>query len=243
MKTLFEWPYFVLVAASPILVSATVAPPVFSQENPPVKQATVLTFVHDFLEVFYPELVKKGNTLTLAVHHPAEVSWNEISGVYFTVKPERPPDYGVVRYGPNGPISKTRPDPESVLLDGTVWLPPLKHGSRIQEVQASNEGAMKLDALRHLVELRHDWSDDQSVDTLIKQGARFGPAQKNAFISTLPLAKSQRFLGRLKIVSVEFQHLDWTVRADALFLDGTKAKYIFEFEPYEGKLISLNRLD
>jgi hypothetical protein len=230
-------------------------PSAFSQQNPPVRQVTVLTFVHDFLQVFYPDLISKGHTLTLAVHHPAESSWSEITGVYFTVKPERPGDYGVVRYGPNGPIPETRPDPESVLLDGSIWLPPLKHGSRIQEVHTTSPSAKKLEALRNLVESHPDWSDDQAVSALKQDGAQFGPDEKKAFMRTLPFDKTERFFGRIKITSVEFQHLQegrdgdfaggalcWNVRADALFSDGTSAKYAFEFEPFEGKLTLVLRI-
>jgi hypothetical protein len=241
---------------SMFLLSIVGMPSATPQENPPVRQVTMLTFVHDFLQVFYPELISKGHTLTFAVHGPADDSWSELAGAYFTVKPERPPDYGLVRLGPNGLIPETRPDPEKVLLDGSIWLPPLEHGSRIQEVHATCEGATKLAALRKLVELHPEWSNDQAVNALKRQGARFGPDNKKAFVSTLPFDKTERFLGRLTITSVQFNHLeerregnfaastlDWTVSADALFSDGTKAKYVFGFEPYEGKLTLLVRID
>jgi hypothetical protein len=230
-------------------------PSAFSQQNPPFRQVTVLTFVRDFLQVFYPALISKGHTLTLSVQHPADSSRSEISGVYFTVKSERLGDYGVVRYGPTGPIPETRPDPESVLLDGSIWLPPLKRGSRIQEVHTTSPSAKKLEALRNLVESRPEWSDDQAVSALKKDGARFGPDKKKAFMGSLPFDKTERFFGRLEITSVEFQHLQegrdgnsavtalcWKARADALFSEGTSARYTFDFEPYEGKLTFLMRI-
>jgi hypothetical protein len=227
-----------------------------AQQNPPVKQDTVLTFVHDFLQVFYPELISKDHTLRLSVYHPADTSWSEISGVYFTVNPERPPDYGNIRYGPNGPIPETRPDPESILLDGSIWLPQLEHGSRIQQVVASSPDAKKLERLRARIESHPEWSDEQAISALKKDGARFGPDEKEAFVRTLPFDKAERFFGHLKITSVDFKHLlegrsgnfavtalSWSVSADALFSDGTTAKYFFDFEPYEGKLTLLTRRD
>jgi len=229
-------------------------PSAFPQQNPPLSQETVLTFVHDFLQVFYPDLISKGHMLKLSVYHPADSSWREIAGVYFTVNPERPPDYGLVRFGPNGPIPETRPDPESVLLDGSIWLPPLKNGSRILQVQATTMGEKKLDALRKLVKSHPEWSGEQAVSVLMGDGARFGPEEKKAFISTLPLDKMERFLGRIKITSVDFRYppkgrdehtpvldLCWDVDADVLFSDGTSAKYVFTFEPYGGKLTYLWR--
>jgi hypothetical protein len=243
------------VLVSLVSLLFAVVPSATPQENLPIRQVTVLTFVHDFLQVFYPELISKGHTLKLSVHHPADASWSEIAGVYFTVNPERPPDYGLIVYGPNGPILETRPDPESVLLDGSMWIPPLEHGSRIQEVNASSAGERKLEALRKTIQSHPEWSDDQAVSALKKDGARFGPEEKNAFISTLPFDKTERFFGRLKITSVDFSHLqerrsehpavtalDWIVSADALFSDGTSAKYIFGFEPYDGKLAFLARI-
>jgi len=215
--------------------------PAFAQQNPPVCQETVLTYVHDFLEVFYPELFGKGQRLKLSVIHPADSSWREISGVYFTVLPPSPANYGLVRHGPNGPIREERPDPEGVLLNGSMWLPPLKHGSRIQQVITSSESP-ELKTLRELVESHPDWSDNQVASALKQAGARFGTEEKKAFISILPFGKTERFLGHLKITSVELRKLYWRVEAEAHFSYGTSARYIFTFEPFEGKLTSLDRM-
>lgn len=240
------------------LLFALGMPTALAQRNPPASQETVLTFVHDFLQVFYPELLSKGHRLELSVVHPAEDSWRENAGVYFTVTPDKPPNYGF--RGPlNGePIPEDRPDPDSVLLSGDVWLPPIEHGSRIQQVDTSPEGAneRKLTTLRELVQSHPEWSDDQVVRALKDAGARFGPDEKQAFVDSLPLVNAERFLGTLKVTSVEFRHLqdgrngsfaasalDWTVRANAHFSDGTEAEYVFGFEPFEGKLIFLERLE
>ena len=81
-----------LMLVSVCLITRT--PVVGAQRNLPITQETVLTFVHDFLQVFYPELITKGHRLKLSVLHPADDSWQVISGVYFTVLPAHPPDYG-----------------------------------------------------------------------------------------------------------------------------------------------------
>jgi hypothetical protein len=231
-------------------------PSASSQQNLPIHQVTVLTFVHDFLQVFYPELISKGHALKLAVHHPADTTWSEISGVFFTVTPERPPDYGLVISGPNGQIPETRPDPDSILLDGSIWLPPLEHGSRVQQVLTTPESAheQKLTAFRNLVESHPEWSDEHAISALKQAGARFGPDDKDAFLRTLPLDKMERFLGHLKVTSVEFSHLqsgvehyrtlgrlDWSVHVEAQFSDGTSSDYQLVFEPFQGKLTMLSR--
>jgi hypothetical protein len=225
-------------------------PSASSQQNPPIHQVTVLTFVHDFLEVFYPELISKGHRLKLSVSLPADSSGREIAGVYFTVTAEPPrPQNGQF-------VPEVRPDPNTVLLDGNIWLPPLEHGSRVQQVLTSSESAneQKLTAFRNLVESHPEWSDEQAISALKQAGARFGPNDKDAFLCTLPLDKMERFLGHLKVTSVEFSHLqsgvehnrtlgrlDWSVHAKAQFSDGTSSDYQLVFEPFQGKLTMLSR--
>jgi hypothetical protein len=230
-------------------------PAVFAQQNPPVSQETVLTFVHDFLQVFYPELISKGHRLKLSVLHPADSSWREISGVYFTVTPESPPDYGVPLSQNGKMVPETRPDPKTVLLDGNIWLPPLEHGSRIQQVVVSESPHReKLEILCKLVRLHPEWTESQAVSALKQAGARFGPDDKEAFINSLPFDKTEKFLGRLKISSVDFNlvrpdstnefgmvSMDWSVRAEASFPDGGSGIYLFVFEPFDGKLTMLSR--
>jgi len=236
------------------LVCVLAVPTTFAQQNPPVNQETVLTFVHDLLQVFYPELISKGHRLQLSVLHPADSSWREISGVYFTVFPENPPGYGLPLYMNGKRIPESRPDPNTVLLDGSVWLPPRKEGSRLQDLFApKGANEQKLQTLRKLVESHGEWSDSKIVSALKQAGARFGPDDKDAFISSLPFDKTERFLGHIKITSVEFVlirpeptnsselSIFWSVQAVAQFSDGTTSDYIFAFEPFEGKLTSLWR--
>jgi hypothetical protein len=235
--------------------SITRTPVLRAQRNLPITQETVLTFVHDFLKAFYPELITKGHRLKLSVLHPADDSWQEISGVYFTVLPENPPDFGFRGYSSEGrPISEDRPDPKIILLDGSVWLPPLEHGSRIQQVVSTGVHTQKLDDLLKLFKSHPEWSNEQLVDVLKKRGARFGPDQKQALLDSVPWEKAEKFLGTLKVTdtwfrlpneervgSFEAATLYWDVRADAQFSDGTSGKYAFSFEPFEGKLTLLSR--
>jgi hypothetical protein len=96
----------------------------------------------------------------------------------------------------------------------------------------------------------------QALNPLKEAGARFGPDDKAAFVSAINLRKAERFLGALEVSSVEFNHLgsehvgsfaatklDWTVRADGYFSDGTKAQYVFEFGPFGGSLTFLSQGD
>jgi hypothetical protein len=238
-----------------ILLCALGVAAVFAQQNPPISQETVLTFVHDFLQVFYPELISKGHRLKLSVLHPADSSWREITGVYFTVTPESLRDYGVSLSQNGKMVPESRPDPKTILLDGNIWLPPLEHGSRIQQVYITDSpDREKLEILCKLVRSHPEWTESQAVSALKQAGARFGPDDKEAFMNSLPFDKTERFLGRLKITSAEFNlvrpdstnefgmvSMDWSVRAEAQFTDGGSGIYIFAFEPFDGKLTLLSR--
>jgi hypothetical protein len=216
------------------------------QERIPVSQETILTFAHDLLQVFYPELFNKNHRVSFCVTTPGDNPWVEIPGVYFTVTP-----------ADVNPLQKLiSPHPETtdhILLGGLIWLPPMQYG-RVQELRAYSDAVheQQLDALRNLVESHPEWSDAQAADALKKAGARFGPSDKEAFINSLPFSKTERFLGRLKIESVDFEYPDpkrtgefasgaliWIVRAVGELPDGTHPRYGFSFEPFEGKLTSI----
>jgi hypothetical protein len=226
-----------------LLLSPLAAWSTFLQQSIPLNQETVLTFVHDFLQVFYPELFDKDHRVTLCVTTPGDDSWRELAGVYFTITPREV-----------NPLV-TPEGSHHILLKGRIWLPLRQYG-RVQELNASSEAVheQKLSAIRQTVELHPEWSDAQAVNALKQAGARFGPADKEAFVNSLPFNKTERFLGQLKISSVEFNHLggnhtghfaantlDWTVRAETQLPDGTSASYFFTFEPFEGKLTYLMR--
>jgi hypothetical protein len=114
---------------------------------------------------------------------------------------------------------------------------------------------LKLANFRSLVQSHPEWTDAEAVIELKKEGARFGPNDKEALVQVLPMRAADRFLGSLKITSVEFKHLadnrdgdfaltafDWAVRCEAKSADGTTVVYVFGFEPFEGKLTNLFRI-
>lgn len=157
--------------------------------------------------------------------------------------------------GDGRPVPEDRPDPNTVLLDGSVWLPPLKHGCRIQQVTSTGVHTQKLDDLLKQFKSHPEWSNKELVDVLKKRGARFGPDQKQALLDSVPWEKAEKFLGTLKVTDTWFQlpneeHvgsfaaavLYWVVQAEAQFKDGTTGKYALSFEPFEGKLMGLSRI-
>ncbi len=224
----------------------SVAVPLFSQQSIPVKQETILTFTHDFLQIFYPEFFDKNHRLSLGITAPADDPWLEMGGVYFAITEEK-----VI---PLEKLVNSHPQTtDHIILGGSIWLPPLEYG-RVQELHSHSDAVheQQLRTLRGLLQKHPGWSNAQIASALKEAGAHFGPHDQEAFVNSLPLGKAERFLGKLKITSVEFaypQHgssgrpaavgLIWIVNADAELPDGTHPRYVFTFEPFEGKLTDL----
>jgi hypothetical protein len=222
--------------------------PLLSQTSIPVKQETILTYTHDFLQTFYPGLFDKNYRVSLCVTAPGNDPWIELGGVYFTVTR--------ANVNPLRKLISSQPQPtDHAVLAGNIWLPLREYG-RVQEVHANSDAVheQQLEDLRRLTGANPEWSGTQIASALRQAGARFGPNDQEAFVSSLPLIKAERFLGKLKITSVEFQFprrtesgsipasaLKWVVRADAELPDGTHPQYVFTFEPFEGKLTDLSQ--
>lgn len=117
----------------------------------------------------------------------------------------------------------------------------------MQELRAYSEAVheQQLEKLRQMMESHPEWSTVQIAGAVKEAGAHFAPDEKDAFANSLPFNKTERFLGRLKISSIEFKYpnheqkghfaagtLTWTVRADAELPDGSHPQYVFEFEPF-----------
>ena len=214
-----------------------------AQESPPENQDTVLTFVHDFLQVFYPQLIVKGNRLNLCINHPAESSWREISGVYFTLLPESPTHGDDFERFLNGQfMSREKPGASNaILLDGSIWLPPSRRGSRIQQLTITSGSIVrkKYDDFVASIKLHPEWTNEQLVRNLNMTDARFGPDKKEAMLHSVPWKNAERFLGNLSVTdavfilpdeervgSFEEGKMRWSVWADTHFQDGDRKSVV-----------------
>jgi hypothetical protein len=61
-----------VLTASLLAAALLVSEPASPQTHVPVKQETILTFAHDLLQVFYPELFDKNHRVTLCVTAPGD---------------------------------------------------------------------------------------------------------------------------------------------------------------------------
>lgn len=220
---------------------------VFPQENKVGTQETLL-LAHDFVKLFYPELLNKNNRLSLCAVAPGDFDWQTLGGVFFVITRAdvSPPDKIV---SPE-PVTTDHP-----ILSGTMWFPPVPYG-RVQEIRIFSDAAHQpqLAAIRRSVEAHPEWSNDQITAKLSEAGAKFGPSSKEAIVRAFPSASAEKLFGRLNNIEAEFSFptrgapghfasasLIWTISADSTLPDNSHPRYTFEFEPFEGKLIYIQQ--
>jgi hypothetical protein len=93
-----------------------------------------------------------------------------------------------------------------------------------------------------------EFSSNQVAEAMKQAGAKFGPNDKKDFVNNLPIAILERFLGKIRLISVEFTGLDrpilpmWIVIAKAKTTAGNNTAYEMRFEPFKGDLISLETI-
>jgi hypothetical protein len=243
-----------ILAAMTLLLPLAI-PGALPQTSQPLDQESALSFTHDFLQTFYPDVFAKGTQLTLTVSHPANSSWRQIYGVYFRVTPKVPLEINPLIALDK--IGQAKQASNPTLLGGLFWFRPQVYG-RIEQMVASFDVVhqQQLEAIRELVRSHPGWSQEQAIQALRDAGARYGPSEKQQFLSSLHLERAERFLGRPEIKLVEFQQLGedrtgsfaatafvWTVQAIGVFPDGTREAYGFTFEPFEGKLIGISHIN
>jgi len=218
-------------------------------------QDTVLTGVPIFLRAFYPELFGKNLDLNLRTTHPIDDSWRQIYGIRFDVYLYNPLSERMLNPPYDAKTGKQlSPLENPVLLEGLLSF---NRDGSLQQTYVDGEvvHTKQNQAIQELIESHPEWSEDQEIHALKEAGAKYGPADKEQFIKSLHLEKAERFLGRAKILSVDFNSpspdhegnfaagaLDWAVHAEAELPDGAHVKYLLSFEPFDGKLVGIHRM-
>jgi hypothetical protein len=225
----------------------------FGQEPVPVSKSYVV-WAQDFLRTMYPALNGKGYVFTVKTGLPYDNPGAPILPQHVFLG--EGPEYAVL-YVVGGPVDFPRPAgdfpagprAQQVLQTGFDFdghdrlLSFSAEGSAI----GNREAAM---AFAKLVENHPEMTDAEVIAALKKAGAKYGPNDKESLIKDFPYAKLDRFLGKLRVVSVDFFPLDerrdnpeswpmWTVMAEAKQRDGTVITYKLTFEPFKGDLLDI----
>jgi hypothetical protein len=108
----------------------------------------------------------------------------------------------------------------------------------------------KIDRMRSFVDQHRDWTDEEVVAAIEKEGARFGPNQRDAFLKQLPIDLLEKYLGELRVDSTGFElrhdqpggaiaELDWMVHIVPKVASSNARGCAIQFEPFGGKLTAL----
>jgi hypothetical protein len=221
-----------------------------SQSLAPAEPQNPFTVTREILQAFYPEIFSNGWYVNFSTGQPIDSSpWGQFWGSGFKVMRFSPG----VSWNPtfDATTGKMRPTPENTeFLEGSTWIG--NHGEILRLIVNGNLACSdKTETIRKLVESHPEWPETQAIQALKQAGARYGPAEKEQFVSSLHLENAEKVLGRLKIKLVEFDGLSdehvgdfarlfWIVHAEGQFPDGSHRLYGFSFEPFEGKLIGLS---
>ena len=205
-------------------------------------QETVLTRARDFLQTIYPEVSGKHFFLGVSVTQGIDQSWRQIYAIRLDVMPYDPLSERMLNSPVDPKTGKRLPPPENSLLRGRVWF---NRGGWLYQFDAVGDVVhdKQNQAVRDLVQSRPEWSDADVSNACKKAGARYSPADRDQFVQALHLEKFERFLGHVKIKSVEFDRdqLDWAVRVEAPTADDKDSNYTLHFEPFDGKLTAISR--
>lgn len=205
--------------------------------------AKPFAFVHEFLQANYPDLLRHDLDMTISSKQVADTTWDRVASVDFLiVRPavENPP------INLNGPSVKPETH-DTVLLRGNFWFTADGSIRQMSIIDLGPTNANRRQAFMKQFRAHPNWSDDEVYRAMKEAGARYGPGDKQQFIQSIPFDKLAKFLGRLKIQSVDFNGVDrydrntsrfsWFVRADSTLPDGSHGVYGMEFEPFDGKLV------
>lgn len=143
---------------------------------------------------------------------------------------------------PSGPIRPKQ------FLAGSFWV--ANDGRLTAYVVQSPRDVDKMNALAAVVLSHPEMSEADVAMALKKEGAKFGPMDKDEFVKSLPLAALEPFLGKLQVLNVGFSPLqknrnnvatwpNWRVKAKATRADGTEGTYELMFDQFRGDLLSL----
>lgn len=231
----------------------------FAQEPMPVTK-NYIVWAHEFLRTMYPELSDKKYILTLETAGGYDYPGVPLQPlmVYVGMGPEYQTGRIIAGYD-TGPPGKPKPPPEGFqfgpehpkqVLTATFRFDDYDHLVNFSANGTTVHDPEKNRAIDEQVYSHPEMTDAEVAAALKKAGVKYGPEDKEQFIRDLPIDRLERFLGKLRIVSVGFLPLDenrnnasgwplWTVTAEAKRQDGTVATYELRFERFKGDLTGI----
>ena len=143
---------------------------------------------------------------------------------------------------PNGPIRPKQ------FLAGSFWFS--ADGRLTTYAVDKARDLEKMNAFAGMVLSHPEMTDSEVTAALKNAGAKYGPLDESDLIQNLPIAALEPFLGKIQVLSVDFQPLlknrnnvatwpEWRVTAKARQGGATEDTYELRFDQFRGDLISL----
>lgn len=226
---------------------------------PTTKDYTV--WAHEFLRSMYPELSGKKYIMTLETSggydypgvplqprllYVGEGTEFRITGILGGYLDTGPPGH------PTPPPKDFHPGPQhpKQVLKASFLFDNYDHLVNFGATGTAVYDPEKHEPLEEYLVSHPEMTEDEVAAALKKGGVKYGPYDKEQFVKDLPIPSLERFLGKIKIVSVGFQPIGenrwnighwpmWTVIAEVKRRDGTVDTYELDFERYDGKLTGL----
>ncbi|HVB56594.1 MAG TPA: hypothetical protein VNE63_09215 [Candidatus Acidoferrales bacterium] len=204
--------------------------------------------VQEFLLSIYPEMRGKKLVLSIETNGAINVPWTSLPPLTFQVGPAELGHTHIVQRGGQSIPMTIKP-----ILSGMFYF---DVEGRITHMNVEGPAITKeslYEAIRDRIQAHPQWSDNHIVQTLKEAGAKYGPNDKTAFLSVIPLGELEKFFGPLQVESAEFQlttkdHIGsfallfWEVEIKTTEQNGQSVEYSMAFEPFVGRLTSFSRV-
>lgn len=227
---------------------------------PTTKDYTV--WAHEFLRAMYPELSGKKYIMTLETSggydypgvplqprllYVGEGTEFRITGILGGYLDTGPPGH------PTPPPKDYHPGPQhpKQVLKASFLFDEYDHLTNFGATGSALFEPESIGPVYEYLRSHPEMTEDEVAAALKKGGVKYGPNDKKQLIKDLPIASLERFLGKIKIVSVKplppFEESQdnapawgyWNVIAEVKRRDGTVDKYELHFDPFNAKLTGL----
>jgi hypothetical protein len=220
--------------------------------KPKQRQGAVdrVEYAKHFLAIFYPEMEKHPFRVVIRDKTPFNLSPSLIE---FALELEPPkPDERIIMGEtphPDESVFKLLPFDSGFWFNGNGQL--FHYGLTADLIHLE-----RLNKIEREISQHQEWSDDEAISFLEKSGAKYGPRQKEAFLASLPLNSLTELFGKTTIASTNFGlrqefrsgerlsgSLTWAVYLKCGDNKHPAAIYAASFEPFEGRLVVMEKLD
>jgi hypothetical protein len=234
---------FVRLAVLLVLAASVVCTNAKSQES----GSKELEWAREFLSTLYPEIRGHRYVMTARTSQPFDVPVGPMGNIRVQIGDFAPGTVIGAATVTNGVVSPVQP---KQFINALFEFD--KPG-RLFTFSSDGPAVGKpeeFERVKQLVELHPEWTDAQDIAVLLKAGAPYGPEGKDKFLKVIPLDQLEKLIGKVTIVSAEFETvadhqqgyalLHWVVIAKVKSSDRGEGTYRMYFEPFKGALTNMD---